>query len=242
MKMKKNLLIIPLCCALICALSCNNDNKYRDGKDSGYSSLDRSSDKNGSDPVAQLNTKAVNLRVDMRRLWMDHITYTRDVVLHVIDGLPGTDATVDRLMENQEDIGDAIKPYYGKDAGDQLTALLKNHISEAAALLKAAKVNNKSEFNRLDDVWKQNADSIAHFLSSANSHWSYNDVKKMMDRHLDLTKTEAVDRQKGDYKDDVKNFDKVRDEILEMSDMLTEGIIKQFPDKFRSGNEKLAGE
>lgn len=194
-----------------------------------------------SDPLARLNEPAVKLKTDMRKLWEDHTIWTRNVILNIMDGLPGTDEAVERLLKNQDDISDAIKPYYGEDAAKKLDDLLHTHITTAADLLKAARANNNDEFKRQDKLWHDNADQIAKFLSDANTNWGYNDMKKMMDKHLELTTNEAVDRQKKNYKDDVKDFDKVREEILEMSDMLTEGIIRQFPDKFPSAENKMAG-
>jgi Flp pilus assembly protein CpaB len=54
----------------------------------------------------------------MRKLWEDHVTWTRLAIVSFVDDNPDLSATVDRLMANQDDIGDAIKPYYGDAAGD----------------------------------------------------------------------------------------------------------------------------
>src|ERR1044071_595022 len=178
------------------------------------------------------NTSSDELRTNLRKLWEDHTMYTRNVILNIIDDLPGTNEAVARLLQNQVDIGNAIKPIYGAEAGNKLTDLLKEHIVIAADLLKAAKANNDAEFKTINDKWLKNADDIAAFLSSANSkNWSLEDMKKMMHDHLSLTTQEAVARIKKDYKADIDAFDKVRAEILEMSDMLATGIIKQFPEK-----------
>lgn len=168
----------------------------------------------------------------MRKLWEDHIVWTRNVILNIIDGLDGTDKAVERLLKNQDDIGNAIKPYYGEDAGNKLTSLLRSHITIAADLLKAAKANDQNAFNDANKKWTDNADEIAVFLSSANPNWPLKDMTQMMHDHLALTTDEAVARLKKDYAGDVSAYDKVHDEILMMADMLSDGIIKQFPDKF----------
>jgi hypothetical protein len=171
-------------------------------------------------------------KLAMRKLWEDHITWTRNVIFNIMDDLPGTDNAVARLLTNQDDIGNAVKPYYGDDAGNQLTALLKTHITQAADLLKAAKAGNDNEFKKLQGDWQKNADDIAKFLSKANPNWSESSLKKMMRDHLSLTTDEATARLKKDYAADVIAYDKVHDEILMMADALADGIIKQFPEKF----------
>lgn len=178
---------------------------------------------------------ADQLRTDLRKLWEDHAMYTRNVILNIIDNLPGTDEAVIRLLQNQVDIGNAIKPIYGADAGNKLTELLKEHIVIAADLLKAAKANNDTDFKAINTKWYKNADDIATFLSSANQkYWPLDGMKKMMHDHLDLTTQEAVARLKKDYEADITAFDKARAELMEMSDMLAVGIIKQFPEKFKN--------
>jgi hypothetical protein len=188
-----------------------------------------------NDMHAFKTASADELRTNLRKLWEDHTMYTRNVILNIIDDLPGTTEAVARLLQNQVDIGNAIKPVYGADAGNKLTELLKEHIVQAADLLKAAKANNQADFNTLNAKWFKNADEIAAFLNSANPrNWSLEDMKKMMHDHLDLTTQEAVARLKKDYKADIETFDKVRAEMLEMSDMLATGIIRQFPEKFKN--------
>ena len=178
-------------------------------------------------------SSADELRTNLRVLWEDHAMYTRNVILNIIDDLPGTNEAVARLLKNQDDLGNAIKPVYGDAAGKQLTELLKEHIVLAADLLKAAKANNQPEFNNVNTKWFKNADSISAFLNTANpKNWSLDDMKKMMHEHLKLTTDEAVARIKKDYKADIEAYDKTRAELLQMSDMLAVGIIKQFPEKF----------
>ncbi len=180
-----------------------------------------------------VTASAATLNENMRKLWEDHITWTRNVIFCIADDLPGKDQAVKRLLKNQDDLGNAIKPYYGEEAGKKLTELLYPHITIAAEVVAAAKADNKAALDDANKRWQTNADEISAFLSKANpTNWPLSDMKKMMDDHLKLTTDEAVHRIKKDYDADVVAYDKVHDEILKMADMLSDGIVKQFPDKF----------
>src|SRR5687768_12040158 len=175
---------------------------------------------------------ACDLKSDMRKLWEDHIIWTRNVIFNIIDELPGTTEAVNRLLQNQVDIGNAIKPYYGNSAGNQLTALLHDHITIAADLLTALKNDNTAAFNTAYAQWVANANAIAALLSSVNPNWPLAEMQSMMQEHLALTAAEALARKTGNYSGDVTAFDNVQGQILAMADMLTEGIVKQFPNMF----------
>src|SRR5437016_548554 len=176
---------------------------------------------------------AVAFHDAMRKIWEDHVTWTRLAIVSLVAGLPDTNATVGRLMQNQADIGDAIRPFYGDAAGDHLTALLKDHIAIAAEIILAAKAGNQSGVDGARSRWYANADAIASFLSGANpKNWSPQMMQHMMHEHLDLTLREAVAQLTGDYPASVAAYDAVHGQILGMADMLSAGIIDQFPQMF----------
>jgi hypothetical protein len=171
----------------------------------------------------------------MRKLWEDHITWTRLVIVGVLGDLPAADvdASVQRLLQNQVDIGNAIKPFYGEEAGGQLTALLTDHILIAAEILQAAEDNDTAVLNDAIARWYENADDIAEFLNAANpENWPLEEMRAMMREHLDLTLKEAVSYLEGNYVASVDFYDLIHLQALEMADMLSEGIIRQFPQKF----------
>jgi hypothetical protein len=169
----------------------------------------------------------------MRKLWEDHVTWTRLFIVSFAADLPDLGPTTDRLLQNQADIGDAIRPFYGDAAGDRLTELLTEHITTAADLLGAAKAGDEASFDDARDAWYRNARAIARFLHDANpDHWALRDMRVMMREHLDLTLAEAAHRLAGDYAADVRDYEAVHVEILHMADMLSRGIIRQFPGMF----------
>jgi hypothetical protein len=195
----------------------------------------------GEPPTPPISASAVAFHDDMRKLWEDHITYTRNVIisfeLNEPDSgavLPDLGTVVDRLLQNQVDIGDAIKPYYGEAAGNQLTALLQEHITGAAQVLTALKAGDQAELQAALDAWYANAHDIAVFLSDANpTNWPLSEMDQMMKDHLDATTEEAVARHQANWSADVAAYDNVHAQALEMADMLSDGIIAQFPAKFR---------
>jgi hypothetical protein len=170
----------------------------------------------------------------MRKLWEDHITWTRVFIISAVADSPDKDAATQRLLQNQVDIGNAIKPYYGDAAGEKLTTLLKEHITTAAEVVTAAKANDTAKMQDANRRWFANADAIAAFLSAANpKNWPAAEMKQMMHDHLNLTTAEAQARLKGDWAADVAAYDKVHEQILHMADMLSAGIVSQHPQKFK---------
>ena len=189
---------------------------------------------NAAHPTSMLSAKSVALHTDMRKLWEDHVTWTRLAIISLESGTPDTDATVARLLRNQTDIGNAVKPFYGTAAGNELTRQLRAHIMIAADLVLAAKAGDKAKLTDAQARWNTNADQIATVLNSVNPrYWPLATMKAEMHMHLKLTTEEAVDRLQGKWAADVAAYDKVHNHILHMSDMLSDGIVKQFPSRFR---------
>src|SRR5687767_6992655 len=171
-------------------------------------------------------------RAPMREPWEDHVVWTRQVIVAIIAGTPDTDAALARLLRNQTDIGNAIKPFYGDAAGQQLTTLLREHIVIAGTLLTTAKNGDADAFAAAKAEWYRNGDDIARFLANANPHWPLADMQAAMTGHLDTTLAEAVARLTGDWNADVAAYDAVHQHILHMADALSGGIIAQFPAAF----------
>jgi hypothetical protein len=177
--------------------------------------------------------RAATLRADLRKLWEDHIQYTRNFIISAAAGSPDQQAVTERLLRNQTDIGNAIKPIYGDAAGTQLTTLLRTHITTAAELVTAAKANDQAKVSDASNRWNANADSIAAFLSHANpQNWPEATLKTEMHHHLDLTLREATAQLHGDWAGSIAAYDQVHDQILRMSDMLSDGITRQYPNRF----------
>lgn len=177
-------------------------------------------------------SSAVDLRNAMRQLWEEHIVYTRNFIISALGDLGDTDKVAERLLRNQDDIGNAVKPFYGEEAGKKLAALLRDHILIAADIVKAAKAGNNDGVANGEKRWHANADEISVFLSGANPNWPKATLTDMLYKHLDFTTTEVVSRLKKDWPADIEAYDKGHAHMLMFADALTSGIVKQFPKKF----------
>jgi hypothetical protein len=179
-----------------------------------------------------MGTSAEPVRNALRKLWADHVIWTREYIVAAVAGTPDADAAAGRLLKNQEDIGAAIVPYYGEVAGDRLTDLLKQHIMIAVDLVAAAKSGDQTAFAKHDARWTSNIEEIAAFLAAANPNWPEKAVVDLLALHLKLTKDETVARLNNDWAADVKAFDDIFTEILVVADTLYDGLAAQFPERF----------
>lgn len=178
-------------------------------------------------------TKVVAIHEAMDKLWTDHVTWTREVIIDFFAKSPSLKPDLARLLRNQTEIGNAIKPYYGAAAGNKLSKLLHTHIMEAVPVLTAAQNGDKAALTKALKTWYANAHQIAVFLSNANpTSWPLAATADMMKTHLQLTTDEAVAQLKRQWSGSIAAYDKVRGEILMMASTLADGIVKQFPERF----------
>jgi hypothetical protein len=184
--------------------------------------------------VAMLTPKAVAFHDAMRELWEYHGTYTERAIVDFVAGNPDTNAVVATLLHNQVDIGNAVKPVYGAAAGNALTTLLKAHINDAVAVLKAAKAGDAAATKKASAAFYANGNQIAGFLHKANPrNWPLGALQTMMRIHLNQVIGLAVDQIKGKYTASIALYKSYIDHLnVGMADMLSNGIIKQFPNKF----------
>lgn len=180
-------------------------------------------------PAAQLE-----LRLAMRQLWAQHMEWTRLAIVNFASGSAGFDTTAGRLLQNQVNIGDAIKPFYGEAAGARLTTLLQSHITEFVGLFQASKAQDAAALESAKTAVYANAQEIADFLAAANpQNWSQEEMRSMMKEHIDQTISYGGAELNKRYADGIATYDLAEQHMLMMADDLSEGIINAFPGRFR---------
>ena len=170
----------------------------------------------------------------MQTLWAQHMEWTFASVMALVYYPEAFDATANRLLKNQEDIGNAIKPYYGDEAGTKLTLLLKEHIEYAVDIVNKAKAKDQPGLDKAVAEAYANAQEIADFLAKANPYWPRNTMRMMLKTHIDTTIVYATSIIKGEFGQAVTEYDAAQKHMAELADALSGGIISQFPDKFKT--------
>ncbi|MCM3531587.1 glycosyltransferase [Cytobacillus oceanisediminis] len=171
---------------------------------------------------------------EFRRLWVDHVLWTSNYITSATTaGAENQKQVLARLLKNQEDIGNSIKPYYGDAAGNKLTELLKEHIVIAGDIVEAAKSGQGAKVNQLNKIWHRNADEIAAFLSGANPNLQNEDVKKLLYTHLELVTDDLTASLVKDWDARIVSIDDGLSHIIMMADAISDAVVKQFPDKFK---------
>src|SRR5262245_33591727 len=180
-----------------------------------------------------ISARQLALHDHMRKLWEAHVTWTRLAIVTFADESAGFDATAQRLLRNQKDIGAAFARFYGTETGNDLAALLHDHIVIAVEILQAAKAGDQAAVADASKRWYANARQIADFISSLDRHvWPRKEMRSMMKTHLDQTLAEAVDELTGAYRQGIHEYAAIENHILEMADTLSAGIVQQFPHRF----------
>jgi LysM repeat protein len=169
------------------------------------------------------------LMKQMRMLWEQHVFWTRLFIVSTVFNLPDASAVTSRLLRNPKDFAAALRPFYGDAAASGFSDLLTTHLTQAGQLVKAAMANDTAAAAQIERQWYQNADEIAASLARLNPHWPREEWRRLLHDHLAMTKQEAVDYITKDFAGSVATFDRIEKEALEMADLMSTGIIQQFP-------------
>lgn len=187
----------------------------------------------GRENPVKWTSKATELRLAMRSLWEDHIFWVRNVVLTTkLGDTAAAKVEEQQVVQNAKDIANAVVPYYGKDAGDKLFNLLAGHYGAVKDCMNAVYAGNKEATNAAMDKMTKNADEIATFLSSANPNWPKGALLSALAAHggYHMAQINAVNAK--DFSSEAKTWEAMKNQVYGIADTLTEGLVKQFPQKF----------
>lgn len=185
-----------------------------------------------SSPTNSSSPALIELSTTSSQLLGDRIFWTRMYLIDVMSNNGFADADLSRLMNNQEDIGNVIKPYYGEKASNIVTNFLKKDISDMVTFVDATKVQDTRAQAKANNDWHTNANQTTDFLARENTNFSVTDMHFMVKSYLDMTQQEIKDIVGKKYDASISDFDIMRNNMTQVADALASGIRQQFPERF----------
>ena len=187
----------------------------------------------GKGEAVRLTPKSAELRLALRDLWGDHIFWVRNVVVTTkLQEKEAAKAAEEQVVQNAKNIAAAVVPYYGKDAGDKLFTLLAGHYGAIKEYMNAAFSANKSGMDAAQGKMLKNADEIATFLSGANPNWPKQALLSALSAHGAFHMAQIMQTNAKDFSAEAKTWESMKTQVLQIADVLAEGIVKQFPQRF----------
>lgn len=176
---------------------------------------------------------AAEFRATLKRLWLENLGYSRHLVLSSLTESPDLEKVKARLAKNQVDLAEEFKTFYGEEASAKLIELLKNHSTLAEEVIKTLAKGTPEQFLEVNAKWEAAAEELAGFLQGKNPKWVKQNLENLLFKEMNATVGQVTARLKKDWDSDFAYWDKALAGILALSDTLADGIIRQFPKRFK---------
>ncbi len=184
----------------------------------------------GTTPAKQ---SAVDLRLAMRSLWGDHIFWVRNVVLTTkLGDTDAAKAAENQVVQNAKEIANAVVPFYGKAGGEKLFTLLAGHYAAIKDYMTADFAGNKPGMDSANSKMVKNAEDIASFLSSANPNWPRATILSALNAHAAFHMAQIQQINAKDFSAEAKTWESMKAQVYQIADVLAEGLVKQFAQRF----------
>lgn len=170
------------------------------------------------------NNMGVDLRQRMRMAWLNHITLVKFYLISFFENLSSQNAWKDTVYKNAEEILAIFAQYYPASAMQRFRKLFMEHLrltDEVAAGLKADPAFSGAAMEN----WYINAEEIASFLSRQIPAYNETELRKMFYDHLDMERQQMEAYLDGDYETDIEIYLRSQQNMIELADFLTSGLL-----------------
>ena len=174
-----------------------------------------------------------NLGNYLRFLWLQQVYWLRMANQSELWNLSDAEYVMNRLMENPQDFQMALKTFYGDENAKKFADLLTNHLTLVTNYVMAIRDGNTQAAADAENQINNNAVQMISFLTSINPNWAAADLQRMFSEYMNLTKEEIDATMSQNFEDSINVFADIERGALEMADMMTKGIVSQFPQYFR---------
>jgi len=174
-----------------------------------------------------------NLGNYLRFLWLQQVYWLRMAIQSELWNLSDAEYVMNRLLENPQDFQMALKTFYGDENAKKFADLLTNHLTLISHYVMAIRDGNAQAAADAENQLNNNGVQMVSFLTSINPNWTASDLQRMLSEYMNLTKEEIDATMSQNFENSINIFADIERGALEMADMMTKGIVKQYPQYFR---------
>ncbi len=186
-----------------------------------------------SEDMPNASTKAADLRATMVNFGVEHMDLTYDAVSSALQATDSAEADQAALIQNGEDLAAAVGSFYGEDAEKTFDKVWKLHLNQFVAYAVASSKNDEqAKKAALDKIDAEYTKPLSAYLAKANPNLPEEVLYSSLKEHVDMTAVMIESQAGGDYTKAQDQRNKGVEHMQMLFSTLSDGIVKQFPEKF----------
>lgn len=181
---------------------------------------------------SSLYTDSSDLRKDLNLKMAEHIGFTSEALKASYDESASSTAAIDELDKNSNELADIVGDFYGDQARATFLKMWQDHITYFVNYTVSARNNDQEGKDQALSDLEDYSREAAEFFAGLNSSLSVDSTKPLFTQHRDLVIASMDDYAAKKYPESFDKESQAYSQAGKIADTISDGIVKQFPDKF----------
>lgn len=169
----------------------------------------------------------VGKEASMRKLWNDHIVWTRQYMISEMNNLPDKEAVLTRLRANARSISEEMSELHPSVDEQTMVSMLDSTVLFVTKLIFETNVGGtRTGAYETKEVLMKLMDRMALYLNSVNEGWKLPEMKMLLQGYLNETHNEILARKNQIWDADIAAYDRLNNHVLKIADAFASGTIQ----------------
>lgn len=173
-----------------------------------------------------------DLRKDLNITLAEHVALTSEAMRASYDEHKSSTAVIDELDKNSQELSDILGGFYGDESKATFLKMWRDHITFFVNYAVSAKSGDKEGKDQALSDLEDYSQESAEFFAGLNSNLTVDSTKPLFTEHRDLMIVSINDYINAKYTESLDKKSRAYAQAGKIADALSDGIIKQFSDKF----------
>ena len=173
-----------------------------------------------------------DLRKEMNLKLAEHVALTSEAMRASYDDHAISTAAIDELDKNSQELAGIIGKFYGEEPKATFLKQWRDHITFFINYTVSTKNDDKEGKEQALSDLEEYSQKSAEFFAGLNSSLGVDSLKSLFADYRDIMIESANDYKDGDYSGSLDKQSQAYSQAGKLADTLSDGMSKQFPDKF----------